>query len=124
MSQPTGPVASAETTVPTENPVPTDTPVPPENPVPTRTTPDHEDFDVRTDLFAHHSATALAYAAEYHDRESAGAERLPVGQALGLVMERYKLSESEAFAQWHHGHVDCQYVLLATHSRNSESTTV
>jgi hypothetical protein len=57
-----------------------------------------DDTAVLTDLFAHHSATALAYAAEYHDRETTGAERLPVGQALGLVMERYKLSESEAFA--------------------------
>ena len=51
-----------------------------------------------TDLFAHHSATALAYAAEYDDRETTVAERRAVGQALGIVMERYKLSEAKAYA--------------------------
>lgn len=53
---------------------------------------------VLTDLFAHHSATALAYAADYHDRENSEAERRAVGQALGIVMERFKLSEADAFA--------------------------
>jgi hypothetical protein len=53
---------------------------------------------VLTDLFARHSATALAYAAEYHDRETTVAQRRAVGQALGIVMERYKLSEAKAFA--------------------------
>ena len=55
---------------------------------------------VLTDLFAHHSATALAYATDYHDRdrETTGAERRAVGQALGIVMERYRLSEAKAFA--------------------------
>jgi hypothetical protein len=53
---------------------------------------------VLTDLFAHHSATALAYAAEYHDRGTTVGERRAVGQALGIVMERYKLSEAKAFA--------------------------
>ncbi len=57
-----------------------------------------DDTAVLTDLFAHHSATALAYAAEYHDRETTVAERRAVGQALGIVMERYKLSEAKAFA--------------------------
>jgi hypothetical protein len=57
-----------------------------------------DDTAVLTDLFAHHSATALAYAAEYHDRETTDAERRAVGQALGIVMERYKLSEAKAYA--------------------------
>jgi hypothetical protein len=57
-----------------------------------------DDTAVLTDLFAHHSATALAYAAEYHDRETTVAARRAVGQALGIVMERYKLSEANAFA--------------------------
>ena len=57
-----------------------------------------DDTAVLTDLFAHHSATALAYAADYHDRETTVAERRAVGQALGIVMGRYKLSEAKAFA--------------------------
>jgi len=57
-----------------------------------------DDTAVLTDLFARHSATALAYAAEYHNRETTVAERRAVGQALGIVMERYKLSEAKAFA--------------------------
>ncbi len=57
-----------------------------------------DDTAVLTDLFAHHSATALAYAVEYDDRATTVAERLAVGQALGIVMERHKLSEAEAFA--------------------------
>ena len=57
-----------------------------------------DDTAVLTDLFAHHSATALAYAAEYDDRETTVAERRAVGQALGIMMERYKLSEAKAYA--------------------------
>jgi hypothetical protein len=57
-----------------------------------------DDTAVLTDLFAHHSATALAYAAEYHDRENGVAERGAIGQALGIVMERFSLSEATAFA--------------------------
>ena len=57
-----------------------------------------DDTAVLTDLFAHHSATALAYAAEYDDRETTVAERRAVGQALGIMMERYQLSEAKAYA--------------------------
>lgn len=53
---------------------------------------------VLTDLFAQHSATALAYAADYHDRQTTEAERRAVGQALGIVMGRFGLSEAQAFA--------------------------
>ena len=57
-----------------------------------------DDTAVLTDLFVHHSATALAYATDYHDRETSEAERRAVGQALGIVMGRYKLTEANAFA--------------------------
>lgn len=57
-----------------------------------------DDTAALTDVFAHHSATALAYAAEYQDRESAVTDRRAVGQALGIVMERFQLSEAKAFA--------------------------
>jgi hypothetical protein len=56
------------------------------------------DMAVLTDLFAHHSATALAYAVENDQRETAAAERRTVGQALGIVMERFNLTEATAFA--------------------------
>ncbi|MEO5666357.1 MAG: ANTAR domain-containing protein [Nocardioides sp.] len=57
-----------------------------------------DDMAVLTDLFAHHSATALAYAVDYHDRDSNVAERRAVGQALGIVMERFTFSEAKALA--------------------------
>ena len=57
-----------------------------------------DDTVVLTDLFARHSATALAYATDYHDRETSEAERRGVSQALGIVMGRYKLTEANAFA--------------------------
>ena len=57
-----------------------------------------DDTAVLTDVFAHHSATALAYATEYHDRETTVAERHAVRQALGIVMGRYTLTEAKAFA--------------------------
>jgi AmiR/NasT family two-component response regulator len=57
-----------------------------------------DNTDVLTDLFTRHSATALAYAAEYHDRETTAAERRAVGHALGIVMERYTVTEANAYA--------------------------
>jgi ANTAR domain len=57
-----------------------------------------DDTVVLTDLFTHHSATALAYAAEYQERETTVAEKRSLGQALGIVMGRYTLSEANAFA--------------------------
>ena len=57
-----------------------------------------DDTAALTDRFARHSATALAYAAEYEDRETTTAERRAVGQVLGIVMERYTLSEAQAYA--------------------------
>jgi hypothetical protein len=57
-----------------------------------------DDTVVLTDLFTHHSATALAYAAEHQERETTVAERQALGQALGIVMGRHTLSEANALA--------------------------
>ncbi len=57
-----------------------------------------DDTAVLTDLFAQHSATALAYAAEYDDRATSAPGLNAVGQALGIVMERFHLPETKAFA--------------------------
>jgi hypothetical protein len=49
-------------------------------------------------LFAHQSATAIAYAYEIRNLEEALRTRKTIGQAIGIVMERYKLPEQRAFA--------------------------
>lgn len=57
-----------------------------------------ENFDDLADLFAHQSATALAYAREISDLKSAVESRQLIGQAVGVVMERFKLDDARAFA--------------------------
>jgi hypothetical protein len=57
-----------------------------------------EDLGSLGDLFAHQSATAIAYANEIQNLEEALRTRKMIGQAIGIVMERYKLSEQRAFA--------------------------
>lgn len=57
-----------------------------------------EDFDDLGELFAHQSATALAYAREISDLKSAVKSRQLIGQAVGVVMERFKLDDARAFA--------------------------
>jgi len=57
-----------------------------------------EDFSALAALFAHHSATAIGYAREIHNLEEALRTRTTIGQAIGIVMERYKLPEHRAFA--------------------------
>jgi GAF domain-containing protein len=57
-----------------------------------------EDFASLGALFAHHSATAIEYAREIQNLEEALKTRKTIGQAIGIVMERYKLSEQRAFA--------------------------
>jgi hypothetical protein len=49
-------------------------------------------------LFAHQSATAIEYAREIQNLEEAVRTRTTIGQAVGIVMERYKLPEQRAFA--------------------------
>jgi hypothetical protein len=48
-------------------------------------------------LFASHAALALGYATVTDDYEAALASRKTIGQALGIVMERYQINEDKAF---------------------------
>jgi ANTAR domain/GAF domain len=50
-----------------------------------------------TELFAHHSAMALGHAKEREGLISALDTRKTIGQATGIVMERYGISEARAF---------------------------
>jgi hypothetical protein len=56
------------------------------------------DFDSLAALFAHQSATAIEYAREIDNLEQALRTRSTIGEAIGIVMERYKLTEQRAFA--------------------------
>ena len=57
-----------------------------------------EDFDTIAALFSHQSATAIEYAREIENLEEAVRTRTTIGEAIGIVMERYKLPEQRAFA--------------------------
>jgi GAF domain-containing protein len=57
-----------------------------------------EDLGSLGRLFTHQSATAIEYAKEIHNLQEALKTRRTIGQAIGIVMERYKLSDSRAFA--------------------------
>jgi hypothetical protein len=50
------------------------------------------------ELFRHQSAVALEYARHVDNLEQAIESRQLIGQAVGLVMERYGLNEARAFA--------------------------
>lgn len=50
------------------------------------------------DLFAHQSAMAIDYAHEIEDLRAALKTRSLIGQAIGIVMERYNLTPERAFA--------------------------
>lgn len=56
-----------------------------------------EDLGVLTQLFAHQSAMALDYARKVDQLEVAVKSRQVIGQAVGMVMERYQLDEARAF---------------------------
>jgi hypothetical protein len=56
-----------------------------------------QDLGVLHELFAHHSATALAYAREVSHLQEAVRTRQVIGQAVGVVMERFGLDEARAF---------------------------
>jgi len=56
-----------------------------------------EDFDAISELFAHQSAVALAYAQQINDLQAAIQSRQLIGQAVGIVMERYQLDDARAF---------------------------
>jgi GAF domain-containing protein len=57
-----------------------------------------EDLGVLEQLFAHQSAMALDYARQIDQLQEAVKSRQMIGQAVGLVMERYGLDEASAFA--------------------------
>lgn len=49
-------------------------------------------------LFTHHAAVALAYSVQIADLQQAARARGRIGQAVGIVMERYGIPEQRAFA--------------------------
>lgn len=53
---------------------------------------------VACDLFATHAAVALGYALQLQDLGEALDRRKTIGQAVGIVMERYAIDEEAAFA--------------------------
>jgi GAF domain-containing protein len=63
-----------------------------------RTLGTFEDFSTLADLFAHQAAVALGYAREIADLNDAIRTRTTIGQAVGILMERYGLNDERAFA--------------------------
>lgn len=57
-----------------------------------------EDLATLGALFSHHAATAIAYANEIQNLNEAIKTRKTIGQAIGIIMERYQLSDDRAFA--------------------------
>jgi hypothetical protein len=56
------------------------------------------DLDSLRDLFVHQAGVAVAYAHEVRDLNEALETRRTIGQAIGILMERYELTEERAFA--------------------------
>jgi len=57
-----------------------------------------EDLGRLDRLFAHQAATALSYARELDNLHEALKTRTVIGQAVGILMERYGLEDQQAFA--------------------------
>ena len=57
-----------------------------------------EDADSLQELFNHQSAQAIRYAQEIHNLKETIRTRGMIGRAVGIVMERYGLTEQRAFA--------------------------
>lgn len=57
----------------------------------------HPDASAVADLFAAHAAVALGHAREQESLGQALATRQVIGQATGILMERYGMSETRAF---------------------------
>ena len=57
-----------------------------------------EDLTVLSALFAHQAAVAIAYAGEVGNLRKAIQTRATIGKAVGIVMERYQLTDDRAFA--------------------------
>jgi hypothetical protein len=56
-----------------------------------------DDLGTLSQLFAHQSAVALDYARQVDQLQEAVAARQLIGQAVGIVMERYDIDEARAF---------------------------
>jgi hypothetical protein len=56
-----------------------------------------DDLGVIADLFAHQSAVALDYARRIDQLEEAVTSRQLIGQAVGIVMERFQVDDARAF---------------------------
>lgn len=57
-----------------------------------------DDLSTLSALFAHQAGQAIAYAYEITSLREALATRTLIGEAIGLVMERFKLNDERAFA--------------------------
>jgi GAF domain-containing protein len=57
-----------------------------------------QDLQTVSRLFSHQAAVALAYSIEVKTLKEAVQTRTRIGQAVGIVMERYKIPEQQAFA--------------------------
>lgn len=57
-----------------------------------------EDFETLAALFAHQAAVAIGYANEVANLNEAIRTRQLIGQAVGIIMERYQLTDERAFA--------------------------
>ena len=55
------------------------------------------DLGILSQLFAHQSAVALDYARQVDQLQEAVRSRQMIGQAVGIVMERYSVDEARAF---------------------------
>jgi GAF domain-containing protein len=62
----------------------------------TRTDAVEEDWVETARLFATHAAIALGHAQEEHHLHQALASRKTIGQAIGILMERYQINEDRA----------------------------
>jgi hypothetical protein len=57
-----------------------------------------EGLDSLSALFAHQAGLAISYAHHIANLQEAVQSRTMIGQAVGIVMERYDLSDEHAFA--------------------------
>jgi hypothetical protein len=57
-----------------------------------------DDSETLSSLFAHQAGVAIAYARHVDNLEEAVRTRTTIGQAVGIVMERYQLDDEHAFA--------------------------
>jgi GAF domain-containing protein len=86
------------------------------------------DAEALADLFAAHSAIALGHARERENLNEALHSRKVIGQAIGILMERYEMDEDRAFSflvrASSHGNIKVRAVAQElVNQRNSKSVT-